>query len=98
MGGRPKKSRALSRWLGSLGEFDDDPPLEYFISEAAKELGMSYADLEAHDERERLMSIAFTLSSGRADGEHMMQCNPKFIAKQKQRQKEIEKANKRGKA
>jgi hypothetical protein len=61
-------------------------------------LGCSYIELEAHDERERLMGIAFTLSSGRADGEHMMQCNPKFIAKQKQRQKEIEKANKRGKA
>jgi hypothetical protein len=79
-----------------MGDCPDDPPVEYFIAEAAKELGCSYIELERDPERERYMAIAFTLSSGRAEGEHMMQCNPKFIAKQKQRQKEIEKANKKG--
>lgn len=59
---------------------------------------MSFAELERHDERERLMSIAFTLQSGISEGEHQMQCNPVFIQMQKQRQKELDKANKRGKA
>ena len=57
---------------------------------------MSYADLEAHDERERLMSIAFTLSHGKQEGEHQMQCNPEFVRLQKQRQGELSKAQKKG--
>jgi hypothetical protein len=59
---------------------------------------MSYVELESHDERERLMTIAFTLSHGRDDGEHMMQCNPEFIRMQKKRSDEQTKAAKRGKA
>ena len=94
---KPSESRSLSKWLGSLGKYGE-PPTSYFILEAAKELGMSYADLEAHDERERLMTIAFTLSHGRSEGEHMMQCNPEFIRIQKKRSDEQSKAQKiRGK-
>jgi hypothetical protein len=98
VGGKKADARSLSKWLGSLGDHGE-PPHEYFIAEAAKELGMSYADLERDPERERYMTIAFTLSQGRSEGEHMMQCNPIFIKKQKKRQGEIERANKRsGKA
>lgn len=57
---------------------------------------MSYVALEEHPERERLMVIAFTLSHGRADGEHAMKCNPEFIKMQKQRSEKEEKAYKRG--
>lgn len=57
---------------------------------------MSYTELESREDRERLMSIAFTLQQGISEGEHTMQCNPKFIASQKKRNKELEKANKRG--
>jgi hypothetical protein len=73
-----------------MGEFRD-PPNEYFISEAAKELGMSYAELEAHPERERLMKIAFTLTNGRSEGEHALQCTKAFWKLQKDRQDEIDK-------
>jgi hypothetical protein len=89
--GKPSESRSLSKWLGSLGRYGE-PPDYYFIHAAAKELGMSYIDLESHDERERLMSIAFTLSHGRDEGEHMMQCNPEFVALMNKRNKEQEKA------
>jgi hypothetical protein len=57
---------------------------------------MSYVDLEGHDDRERLMSIAFTLQQGTSEGEHAMQCNPTFVGMQKKRSKELERANKRG--
>jgi hypothetical protein len=73
-----------------MGKFRD-PPNEYFISEAAKELGMSYADLEVHPERERLMTIAFTLSTGKAEGEQALQCTKEFWKLQKDRQDEIDK-------
>ena len=96
MVGPPYESRSLSKWLGSLGQFGE-PSHEYFIAEAAKELGCSFMELEAHPERERLMAVAFTLSIGRADGEHAMQCNPIFIQKQRERQKQIEKAQNKGK-
>jgi hypothetical protein len=43
-----------------------------------------------------LMSIAFTLSHGRDEGEHMMQCNPEFIKMQKVRSQQQSKAQKRG--
>jgi hypothetical protein len=56
---------------------------------------MSYSALEDHPERERLMVIAFTLSQARADGEHMMQCNPEFIKMQKKRSDEQQKAQKK---
>lgn len=92
MVGRKKVARSLSKWLGSLGKYGE-PPIEYFILEAAKELGMSYAELEARGDRERLMTIAFTISQGKTEGEHTMQCNPEFIAIQKKKSKEIEKAN-----
>jgi hypothetical protein len=94
---KPSESRSLSKWLGSLGKYGE-PPDYYFIHAAAKELGMSYVELEDHPERERLMTIAFTLSHGRDDGEHMMQCNPEFIRMQKKRSDEQTKAAKRGKA
>jgi hypothetical protein len=57
---------------------------------------MGFAELEDHPERERLMSIAFTLSHGRDEGEHMMQCNPEFIKMQKVRSQQQSKAQKRG--
>ena len=91
---KPSQSRSLSKWLGSLGLYGE-PPIEYFIGEAAKELGMSFVDLESHDDRERLMSIAFTLSHGKQEGEHLMQCNPEFVRMQKKRQGELTKAQKR---
>lgn len=56
---------------------------------------MSFVELEDHPERERLMVIAFTLSQGRADGEHMMQCNPEFVRMQKKRAEEQQKAQKK---
>jgi hypothetical protein len=91
---RRKKARSLSKWLGSLGRFGE-PCDEYFISEAAKELGMGYADLEDHPERERLMTIAFTLAAGKADGEHAMKCNPEFIRQQKTKAEKEERAFKK---
>jgi hypothetical protein len=57
---------------------------------------MGYPDLEGHPERERLMVIAFTLSQGKADGEHAMQCNPVFVQMQKKRSEEQQKASKKG--
>jgi hypothetical protein len=92
---RKKAASDLAKWLGSLGKYGE-PPDSYFIHAASKELGMSYAELESHDERERLMTIAFTLSHGRDEGEHMMQCNPEFIKMQKVRSQQQSKAQKRG--
>lgn len=90
MGRRRKKAAGLSKWIGSLGEFGE-PPVEYFIAKAAKELGMTYFEMEQHPERERLMAIAFTLSEGQAEGEFQVQLVKEFWMRHREREKKIAK-------
>ena len=56
---------------------------------------MGYAALEEHPERERLMTVAFTLSVGKTEGEHAMKCNPEFVRQQKAKAEKEERAFKK---
>lgn len=70
--------------MGQIGQ----PPFFYFIHRAAKILGCSFLELEHHPERFRLMSLAFTLESGKNQGDRILKQNPEYKALIKQMAKE----------
>lgn len=74
--------------MGKVGEVPDK---EYFIYQAAKGLGMSYYELEQHPERERLMTLEFSISHGESEGDFARQQTKQFWVQVKAREDAIAK-------
>lgn len=89
--GKRTRARRIAKFIGSLGEIGE-PPEEYVIHLAAKQLDMSYADLESHPDFHRLMEVGLTLRSGINDGEYARELNPVYQQKVKAAVEQIQKA------
>jgi hypothetical protein len=57
-------------------------------------LGCSYLELDAHPDKARLMTIAFTVESGDAEGEYLRELNPNWQKRKKDVGRQIDKASK----
>lgn len=86
MGGKRPEADQISKWIGGLGEVEENgqlisPPFYYFVYKAAKILGCSYLELDAREDKTELMKMAFTIDYGERVGEQMKELNPVYRKK-----------------